>query len=166
MKTDLVDGWVKSAFGEDPIRETSGNLVIEIGGNTVTHVSDIRSRTVRNDIRVSLYPLGLWIASSWWRLAWEPAPSNERFIPNSWRMAHELSAAGHGYSWRCLTFASDRVSVEAYTSRAINIKISFPVRFFHPLPDGKLPPSRKSPSQRHAARTLLNLRGALPFRSA
>ncbi len=80
-------------------------LKIALDDQVVTRNEDIWSRTVRDEVRLSAYPLALWFAASWWRLRWEPLPTS---LPShSWRMAHELTAAGHGYIWPRMLFASD-----------------------------------------------------------
>jgi len=81
-------------------------LSINLGAGIATLNQDIWSQTVQQEVRLSAYPLALWLASSWWRLGWEPVPITP-FPTHSWRMAHELPAAGDGYVWPQLIFASD-----------------------------------------------------------
>ncbi len=96
----------ESALHESPeVRHTVAALRIEVGKDVITRNEDDWAQTVRDDVRLSAYPLALWLASSWWRLRWEPLP---KAVPDrSWRMAHELSAAGYGYVWPRMVFASD-----------------------------------------------------------
>lgn len=103
--------WLSSDFGPPEVRHTSALLGIAAGDKLATHVVDAWSRSVSDRIRVSLWPLGLWLANNWWRLRWEPAPITRSPSPN-WRMAHEMPAAGHGFVWPHLRFASDGESVE------------------------------------------------------
>ena len=98
--------WLQALHGPNEIRETAASLQITIGGKTATRVEDGWSKSVQLASRVSAYPLALWIVSSWWRLRWESQPF--RSAPDvSWRMAHEMPAAGHGFLWPLLTFESD-----------------------------------------------------------
>ncbi|BBL73895.1 ImmA/IrrE family metallo-endopeptidase [Methylomagnum ishizawai] len=101
-----IDCRWESALHEIPeVRETSAMLKIALAHQVVTRNEDVWSRTVRDEVRLSAYPLALWFAASWWRLRWEPLPVS---IPShSWRMAHELAAAGQGYVWPRMLFASD-----------------------------------------------------------
>lgn len=101
-----IDCRWESALHEIPeVRETSAMLKIALAHQVVTRNEDIWSRTVRDEVRLSAYPLALWFAASWWRLRWEPLPAS---LPShSWRMAHELTAAGHGYVWPRMLLASD-----------------------------------------------------------
>lgn len=119
--------WSPSEYGPAEIRETSAFLQIGIGKNVATRAEDDWSQSVHNRVRLSVYPLTVWLASSWWRLRWEPAPYNG-VASVGWRMAHELAAAGNGSLWPCLTFASDGEAVEA-TCEASNPLSGEPVRY-------------------------------------
>jgi hypothetical protein len=57
---------------------------------------------VRPGPRASAHDLGLWFATNWWRLRWEP-PSNAQ----GWRLSHEIAGAGGGYAWPSLSIGSD-----------------------------------------------------------
>lgn len=93
----------------------------------MTRVEDAWSQSVQQAVRLSVYPLALWIASSWWRLRWEPPPYKS--LPDvSWRMAHEMAAAGYGFLWPRLTFESDGERVEAIC-RPSNPLSAEPVRY-------------------------------------
>lgn len=109
----------QSALHESPeVRETSAQLKILLGDLSLTRCEDEWSGTIQDEARLSAYPMALWIAASWWRLCWEPLPQG---APNtSWRMAHELTAAGYGYLWPRVLFASDgeRVRVAARQTSA------------------------------------------------
>jgi hypothetical protein len=103
----------ESALHEAPeIRETSAMLKIALGGVAVTRNEDGWSRTVCEEARLSAYPLALWFASSWWRLRWESLPPAKP--SHSWRMAHELAAAGHGYVWPSMAFVSDGENMQIW----------------------------------------------------
>lgn len=103
----------ESALHEAPeVRETSAMIKVMLGDMAITRNEDIWSQTVRDDVRLSAYPLALWFAASWWRLRWEPLPASAP--SHSWRMAHELAAAGHGYVWPRMLFASDGENIQTW----------------------------------------------------
>lgn len=105
----------ESALHESPeVRHTVAALRIVVGRDVITRNEDEWAQTVRDDVRLSAYPLALWLASSWWRLRWEPLP---KAVPDrSWRMAHELVAAGYGYVWPRMVFASDGEVVNVWAA--------------------------------------------------
>lgn len=113
---DIHRQW-ESALHEAPeVRHTAAMLRIVVGDDVVTRNEDEWAQTVRDEVRLSAYPLALWLASSWWRLRWEALPIS-RSIPNrSWRMAHEMSAAGYGYIWPRMLFASDGEDINVWAS--------------------------------------------------
>ena len=103
----LIDvSWLPGSYGPEELRQTAASLKVTIGDKVATRVEDGWSKSVQQSSRVSAYPLALWMASSWWRLRWESQPF--RTAPNvSWRMAHEMPGAGHGFLWPLVTFESD-----------------------------------------------------------
>ena len=102
--------WLEGRHGPAEVVQTTGWLVIEVDGKYATRNEDRWAKSVRSGVLVSGYPLALWLASSWWRLRWEAAPVGSPGA--SWRMAHELSAAGYGYVWPSVVFVSDGESVD------------------------------------------------------
>lgn len=102
------------ALNEPPeVAHTAGLLAIRAGDEVLTRNIDNWSRTVRNEARLSAYPLALWLAQSWWRLRYEILPVTR---PNhAWRMGHELCAAGHGYAWPQLLFASEGDHIDIWS---------------------------------------------------
>jgi hypothetical protein len=119
-----VGSWLASHGGSDEVRQTLASLRIILGDRIVTRVADDWSKSIREDVYVSAYPMALWFASSWWRLRWEPAPRKNTIPEVSWRMAHEMSAAGYGFLWPRLTFESDgeRVDVTCYRTKSTRIE--------------------------------------------
>lgn len=108
--------WIAGGYGPPEIRETLARLCILCDGWSATRANDLRAGSVRDDVFVSSYPMALWLASSWWRLRWEPEPTNSPGI--EWRMSHELPAAGQGYVWPPLTIAYDGEGVEVRARRS------------------------------------------------
>jgi hypothetical protein len=109
--------WESALHDTPEVCETSGLLTIRLGNTVVTRNEDVWSRTVRDEVRLSAYPLALWFAASWWRLRWEPLPMSP--TPNhAWRMAHEMAAAGHGYLWPQLFFAFDGESMHVWARQS------------------------------------------------
>ena len=107
--------WESAQHEPLEIRQTSAMLKIMLGEGIVTRNEDEWSRTIRDETRLSAYPLALWLVSSWWRLRWEPEPLPMMVPSQSWRMAHELGASGYGYVWPRVAFASDGEMVHAWT---------------------------------------------------
>lgn len=78
------------------------------------HESLMDEHQVKDTIVVSAYPLALWFAANWWRLRWEPGlTANDAADLHDWNMSHALAAAGSGYAWPDLTFASDGENIQA-----------------------------------------------------
>jgi hypothetical protein len=70
-----------------------------VGDINLTEHGDTFSRTIRQKVPVSGYPLALWLAANWWRLLYEPRPP-ERLRPTAdWRLAHEWPAANAGTNY-------------------------------------------------------------------
>ena len=93
--------------GATPEAATFASLAIRIDGLLVTEVSDKVTRSVRDVIRVSGYPLALWFASNWWRLRWEGQREGI-----DWELSHVMGSAGGGYVWPNLVFSSDGEQIE------------------------------------------------------
>lgn len=123
--------WLPPFKGTEEVRRTSATIQICFGSENATRFEDSWSQSVQHGARVSAYPLALWLASSWWRIRWEPEPSRIRLAPDripDWRMNHELPAAGYGFIWPQLAFASDGqvISVNCRRSGALSGE---PVRY-------------------------------------
>ncbi|MDM8524393.1 hypothetical protein QUF80_13580 [Desulfococcaceae bacterium HSG8] len=86
---------------------TMADLALHVGNVNLMKNEDIWSKTVRDSVLLSAYPLAMWLASSWWKLNWEPLPAHGVRPSADWRMAHELGAADHGFVWPHIIFASD-----------------------------------------------------------
>jgi len=101
--------WLSYADKDPKVGETTARLMVQVGELCLTRNEDAWSRTVRDHVIVSLYPLAMWFASSWWRLNHEILPADARMGPaHDWRMNHELAAANMGFVWPNLVFAPDR----------------------------------------------------------
>lgn len=126
--------WLPPFEGMEEVRRTSATIQIRFGSENATRFEDAWSQSVQHGVRVSAYPLALWLASSWWRIRWEPLPSRIRLaqdgtpIEANWRMSHDLSAAGYGFIWPQVAFASDGqvIGVSCRRSPALS---SEPVRY-------------------------------------
>ncbi len=104
------------AAGNDPpeLFHTMARLSLRVGDANLMKNEDIWSRTVQNSVLISAYPLAIWLASSWWRLNWEPLPPNRPSL--DWRMTHELGAANYGFVWPRILFASDCESIKVWAA--------------------------------------------------
>ncbi|GAB0056072.1 hypothetical protein SIID45300_00372 [Candidatus Magnetaquicoccaceae bacterium FCR-1] len=103
--------WETAYHGSEEIRQTSALLRITVNGRLATRVDNDWSRSVHEEVMLSTYPLAMWLAASWWRLRWETTPDRPTV---EWRMAHELSGAGHGYLWPPMRIETDGASVTVH----------------------------------------------------
>ena len=126
--------WLPPFRGTQEVGRTSATIQIHFGSENATRFEDAWSQSVQNGARVSAYPLALWLASSWWRIRWEPLPSWIRLAADGisanvdWRMSHELPAAGFGFIWPQLTLASDGETIRVSCQRSPTVS-SEPVRY-------------------------------------
>lgn len=101
------------------VGETTARVGIFLDNYCLTKNEDIWSKTIRDQMHVSLYPLAMWFASSWWRLHYEVLPDSSRSAPShDWRMSHEMAAANMGFVWPKIMFSadSDRIQIWAQSS--------------------------------------------------
>ncbi|MDO9712373.1 ImmA/IrrE family metallo-endopeptidase [Paracraurococcus lichenis] len=91
---------------------TSARIKIDIAGNNASRAENHWSQSIDDAPILSAMPLALWLASFWWRLRWEGKPVVGH-CSTSWRMAHEVAAAGYGFLWPRLTFVSDGEIIRA-----------------------------------------------------
>lgn len=80
------------------------SLTISVGEEYATRVFSRRSRTVRDDVLVSAYPLAEWISTSWWQLFAERENPHRR-ARHDFQATHSLVHARDGYALPDLTFA-------------------------------------------------------------
>ena len=101
--------WEQMHEGDPTIRYTFGSLRIALGDVVATRVHSIESKSVREFVRVPIYPLAEWLAFSWWRLTCESTPATANV---SWFMSHRTASVGHGFVWPNLTISSDGEQIE------------------------------------------------------
>lgn len=106
--------WLASGSLDPVLRDTSAQLAIHVDDVCLTRNEDVWSKTLRDNILVSVYPLASWLAESWWRLNHEPLPAQGNSPWLSWRMAHELGAANHGFVWPRILFVPDGESMSVW----------------------------------------------------
>jgi len=99
--------WSKVGNDKPEIQETMGHFQLIAGVTNLTENEDIWSHSLRENVLVSAYPLALWMASSWWRLLFEPLPLSGAKHLSDWRMSHEMAAANAGFIWPRVILASD-----------------------------------------------------------
>jgi hypothetical protein len=119
-KFDITCNWLAAGNDAPEFHQTMGMFGLQVGDISLTQNEDIFSRSIRDTVLVSAYPLANWLAASWWRLMYEALPANGMQPELEWRLAHELGAANHGFVWPQIMFASDRevMQVWALPSRA------------------------------------------------
>ena len=115
------------------VGETSGHVCIVLDGLCLTENTNIWSNKINEEVYVSLYPLAMWLASSWWRLHYEVLPDSRRKAPcHDWRMSHEMAAANMGFVWPNIVFSADRDSVHIW-ARASQSNVGESVRYLRGL---------------------------------
>ena len=111
---EFTHEWLSAGNDAPEYRDTTAFLALHIGDLSLTQNEDVWSKTVRETVLVSTYPLAIWLASSWWRLNWEPLPRHGVRPTVDWRMAHEMGASNHGYVWPQVLFASDSETIQIW----------------------------------------------------
>ena len=93
----------------DPLeRVTAAEIGIVLpDGRSLTKIEDTFAQTVRRTARLSAHELVSWFVANWWRLRWETFADTP-----AWRMAHHMAAAGGGFVWPDIVFASDGRDVQ------------------------------------------------------
>lgn len=126
------DWWFTSSNDAPEIQQTMGMFGLRIGDTSLTRNEDIWSQTVRDTVLVSAYPLATWLASSWWRLLYEPLPPAGTRPSTDWRMAHELTAANQGFIWPRVILASDTELMQIWSTTS-NLENQQSVRYINSL---------------------------------
>lgn len=97
--------WFESDVGPAEDRATAAWLTIRCGDQIATDIQRQSEDRIEHAIPVSVYPLALWFATNWWRLRFEGAAADLSNL--SWRLAHEMPAAGGGFVWPRIRIVSD-----------------------------------------------------------
>lgn len=124
--------WFTSGNDAPEIQQTMGMFELTVGDVNLTRNEDIWSKTVRDTVLVSAYPLAIWLASSWWRLLYEPLPPAGTRPSTDWRMAHELPAANQGFIWPKVILASDTELMQIWSTMS-NTSDQQSVRYINSL---------------------------------
>lgn len=128
----FIFDWLDAGKDTPEYRQTMALLQLHVGDVNLMMNQDIWSKTIRESVLVSTYPLAVWLASSWWRLNWEPLPAHGVRPSVDWRMAHELGAANHGFVWPQIIFASDREVMQVWAV-PLNVDDNQSVRYLNGL---------------------------------
>ena len=123
-----IERWENTDYGVPEVAKTTAEIAMNCDGWILTRAHDDRSKSVRNTVLLSAYPLALWLAASWWRLRWESASDSSYIKSGPWRMAHELAAAGYGFIWPSVAFVSDGEIVDIQ-SRPSDFSPAEPLRY-------------------------------------
>ncbi|MDB9310575.1 hypothetical protein PN471_18495 [Aphanizomenon sp. CS-733/32] len=113
-KLNLNFDWLPSGDNSPEIEQTMGMFSLQAEEVNLTENQDIWSQKIESTVFVSAYPLASWMASSWWRLLFEPLPPAGIKPSVDWRMAHELTASNQGFIWPRVIFASDTESMQIW----------------------------------------------------
>lgn len=109
--------WMAAASGEPEVRATAAQIDIHVDRICLTRNQDVWAETVRDSSFLSAYPLAMWLASSWWRLNYEPLPAQQPGF--GWRSAHELGAANHGFVWPRVIFVPDDEAIYVWAGTSM-----------------------------------------------
>ena len=135
--------WVPCRDSNPKVGETTARFEIHVDGLCLTHNKDVWAKAVRNHVVVSLYPLALWFASSWWRLNHEILPADARTgLAHDWRMNHELAAANMGLVWPNLLFAPDRDEMHVWAQASQDCQQT-PVKYLNGLSHSQTIPKKQ-----------------------
>lgn len=111
----ITHEWSSYKDIQPEVGETTARVGIYLNGYCLTRNEDIWSKTIREHMHVSLYPLAMWFASSWWRLHYEILPDTASAIPShEWRMSHEMAAANMGFIWPQIVFSADSDAIQIW----------------------------------------------------
>jgi hypothetical protein len=98
----ITADWEPLSEGEPEERACFASLGIRFDNVWLTEGRDAYVNRIRSAPLLSAYHLAEWLASSWWRLRWEP-----RANTRGWAFAHRLSTIGEGYIWPDITIFTD-----------------------------------------------------------
>lgn len=108
--------WISYADGDwIENSDTTAHLKIFADSLCLTRNENAWSEKIEDSVAVSLYPLAEWLATSWWRLNYEPLPDTAK-VPHNWRMAHEMAAANAGFVWPTVAFATDGEAMQIWAN--------------------------------------------------
>ncbi|SMG18476.1 M78 family metallopeptidase domain-containing protein [Dethiosulfovibrio salsuginis] len=109
MAFDLSFEWFPRPEDPGPVEvaRTMGFFQLQVNGENLAQNLNIWSEKTEESVLLSAYPLAAWIASSWWRLLYEPLPPQGIMPTVNWRMSHELAAANEGFIWPKVVMATD-----------------------------------------------------------
>jgi hypothetical protein len=110
----FIYNWLASGNDAPELRQTMAMLEMHVGNVNLMKNQDVWSKTIREPVLVSAYPLAMWLTSVWWRLIYEPLPAHGVLPSVDWRMAHEIGAANHGFVWPRIIFASDHEVMQVW----------------------------------------------------
>ncbi|MBW3538822.1 MAG: hypothetical protein KY476_00990 [Planctomycetes bacterium] len=99
------------ARGEE-LRATWASLSILVDGNSVTELQDRRTRSVRTEVFLPLFPLAEWIADNWWFLQAE-AERPDIGSTKEFDRRHNLRWAREGFVLPSLRFVTLGETIEA-----------------------------------------------------
>lgn len=119
--------WLEGSDRNPVDQATFAQITISAAQQITTELEDLFARTVRPGPRVSAYDLAVWLAENWWRLRWEPEAKSV-----DWRMSHVVAAAGSGFAWPDVSFASDGVHVRV-AARETSGGEDVPVRYIRDI---------------------------------
>jgi len=132
VNLNFICNWLVAGNDAPEYRQTMAMLEMHLGNVNLLKNQDVWSKTIRESVLVSTYPLAMWLTSAWWRLNWEPLPAHGVGPSVDWRMAHEMGAANHGFVWPQIIFASDHEVMQVWAV-PLNVNENQSVRYLNGL---------------------------------
>jgi hypothetical protein len=128
--------WGAPESANDAAGACRAGIGIRLGEFCLTRLDDLRGNTVRSRMHGCALTLGEWFAGNWWRLRWEPE-SRHSTTDLDWRMSHGMAAAGGGFIWPNILFASDGESIAVVSRPGAVVAEETPVRYLNWV-DGRI----------------------------
>ena len=112
LKIDFA--WIEGNGDLAAERAFFAKIGLSVGPEWLTVLEDRLDGTWGTHLRACAHRLATWFAANWWRLRWEPQSPNCLQDPD-WCIAHSTAAAGGGFVWPNITFASEGVKLSVWS---------------------------------------------------
>ncbi|QED29025.1 hypothetical protein FRD01_17620 [Microvenator marinus] len=115
-----VNNWVELTTTDEKERATACELQITTANESLFMVEDLRSQSTREYIRVSAYPLAVWLVENYFRLKHEVRVTDAF----DHALSHRLSAIGSGFIWPNIDFSADGERIKVTVADSTKTGIS------------------------------------------
>lgn len=115
-----ITNWVDLIITDEKERATGCELQITTANESLFMVEDLRSQSTREYIRVSAYPLAVWLVENYFRLKHEVRVTDAF----DHALSHRLSAIGSGFIWPNIDFSTDGERIKVTVADSAKTGIS------------------------------------------